>query len=99
MSAADLTTQQQALAEELADGLRPDAADFLRRLTELLAAADAAAVFGDTQIALRDLALRFAARACERRLREKKTATPVPASPARTAGKSPPTTETASGPS
>ena len=99
MARSDLTPQQQALAQELAALLQDDADDFLRELTQTLAAADPADLFGDTQFILRDLALRFAARACARHLREKKTATTAPATPAPTAAKTPASTATATGPS
>jgi hypothetical protein len=65
-------------AQELADALRPEVEHFVQQLAHLLANTEPTALFGDTQLTLRDLALRFAARACEARLRGKKTATPGP---------------------
>jgi hypothetical protein len=72
MPTPPLTPDQRALARDLAGALRADADEFLRQLTEILAGTAPAAVFGAAQTALRDLALRFAARACEQRLRGKK---------------------------
>jgi hypothetical protein len=95
----DPNPEQQALAQELAALLQGDADDFLRELTQTLTAADTADLFGQTQFVLRDLALRFAAKACARLLREKKTATTAPATLAPTAAKAPPSTATATGPS
>ncbi len=76
MSPAAVTPRPDA--QELADALRPEVELFAQQLADLLAGADPATLFGDTQLRLRDLALRFAARACEARLRGKKTATPAP---------------------
>ena len=67
-----------AQTQELADALRPEVEQLVQRLTRLLADTEPAALFGDTQLALRDLALRFAARVCEAHLRGKKTATRGP---------------------
>jgi hypothetical protein len=76
MSPAELDPRPRA--QELADALRPEVELFVQQLADLLARTESAALFGDAQLTLRDLALRFAARACEARLRGKKTATPAP---------------------
>ena len=78
MPRPELTATQQDQARDLADALRPELELYLRRLTQTVAATDPAALFGDVQFALRDLALRFAAHACEQALRVKKTATTPP---------------------
>jgi hypothetical protein len=62
----------------LAAALQQEIEPFLQQLVHTLAATEPAAVFGDTQLVLRDLALRFAARACEARLRGEKTAMTAP---------------------
>src|SRR5262245_29105771 len=59
----ELTPAQQDQARALAEALRPELELYLRRLTQTVAATTPAELFGDAQLTLRDLALRFAARA------------------------------------
>jgi hypothetical protein len=77
-----LTDAQEALARDLADALRDGTDDLLLQIARQLVATTDATLFGDTEVRLRDLALKLAARAYDLHLRQKKTATTAPACPA-----------------
>jgi hypothetical protein len=96
MSQPQLTPEQEALAQDLLDALRNGTDDLLTQIARTLAGTTDATLFGDTELKLRDIAHRIAARAYELHLREKKTATTGPACPAPAAVSPPPTTATAS---
>ena len=98
MSHLQLTPQQEALAQELADAIRQGTDDLITQIARTLAAATDATLFGDTELKLRDLAHLIAARAYQLHLRDKKTATTGPACPAPTAASPPATTATATAP-
>jgi hypothetical protein len=74
-----LSAEQEAQAQQLAHDLARAVHDELLQMARLLVAADTAALFGDTEFKVRDLALRIAARAYQQQLAEKKTATSAPA--------------------
>ena len=98
MSPPPLTPEQEALARELADAIRQGTGDLIDQIARALAAATDRTLFGDTELAIRDLALRLAARAYAIHLREKKTATTAPGCPAPAAASPPPTTASAPAP-
>jgi hypothetical protein len=98
VSQPQLTPEQEALAQQLADAIRQGTADLIDEIARALAATTDRTLFGDTELTVRDLALRLAARAYEIHLREKKTATTGPACPAPAATGPPPTTATAPAP-
>ena len=95
MSQPQLTPQQEALAQELADAIRQGTDDLITQIARTLAATTDATLFGDTELRLRDLAHLIAARAYQLHLRDKKTATTAPACPAPAAASPPVTTATA----
>ena len=95
MPAQQLTSQQEALAQDLADAIRQGTDDLITQIARTLAATTDATLFGDTELKLRDIALLIAARAYELHLRDKKTATTAPACPAPAAASPPATTATA----
>ena len=90
-----LTDAQEALARDLADALREGSDDLLLHMARQLVASTDATLFGDTEVRLRDLALKLAARAYDLHLREKKTATTAPPPPALSADRPPASTPTA----
>jgi hypothetical protein len=98
VSPPQLTPAQEALARDLAAALRASAGDLIDEIARTLAAAGDATLFGDTELKVRGLAHRIAARAYELRLRGEKTATAAPACPAPAAASPPPTTATARAP-
>jgi hypothetical protein len=74
-----LSTEQEAQARELAQAIAEASEDELLEIARTLVGAEPAALFGATEFKIRDLALRIAAKAYERRLSQKKTATRPPA--------------------
>jgi len=90
-----LTDAQEALARDLVKALRDGTDDLLEQIARELVATTDATLFGDTEVRLRDLALRLAARAYDLYLREKKTAMTAPPPPAPAAGRPPASTPTA----
>ena len=98
MSQPQLTPQQEALAQEVADAIRQGTDDLITQIARTLAATTDATLFGETEFKLRDLAHALAARAYQLHLRDKKTATTAPACPAPAAASPPPTTATAAAP-
>jgi hypothetical protein len=89
MSLTPLTADKEAEAQELAARIRTVLDDEAERIARLLVGKDTKDLFGQTEFDLRDLLLRIGAKAYELHLAEKKTATRVPASSARTASKPP----------
>jgi hypothetical protein len=98
MSQPQLTPQQEALAQELADAIRQGTDDLITQIARTLAATTGATLFGDTELKLRDLAHLIAARAYQLHLRDKKTATTGPDYPAPAAASPLATTATARAP-
>jgi hypothetical protein len=96
MSQPQLTPQQEALAQELADAIRRGTDGLIDQIARTLAATTDATLFGDTELKLRDIAHAIAARAYELHLREKKMATTGPDCPAPAVASPPATTATAS---
>lgn len=91
---APLTSQQEALAQELAQAIQQAATDDILHIARLLVATDERPLFGNTEFHIRDLVLQIAAKAYKAHLAEKKTATPAAASAAPIATTPPPTTAT-----
>lgn len=93
MSTIPLTPEQEAQAQALAQRLRAETEDELLALARLLVSKPEHELFGHTEFQVRDLVHRLGAKAYEVHLAGKKTATGVPGSSARPAGK-PPSTKT-----
>jgi hypothetical protein len=90
MPRPDLTAEQRDEADRILAALQQAAATDLRALAELLATKPDRELLGAAEFQLRDIALRFAAKALEAALDgRKKGATTGPAGPARTAGRRP----------
>jgi hypothetical protein len=73
------SAEQEAQAKELAQAIAEVSQEELLEMARTLVAADPASLFGQTEFKVRDLALRIAAKAYERLLAQKKTATRPPA--------------------
>ena len=84
-----LTPELEAQAQDLVTRLRAQADDELLALARLLVSKEDRDLFGDTEFQVRDIVHRIGAKAYEAHLAQKKTATKVPASFARTASKGP----------
>jgi hypothetical protein len=82
-----LTPELEVKAQELLARLRAQADEDLLALARLLVSKEDRELFGDTEFQVRDLVHRLGAKAYETHLAQKKTATRVPASSARTANK------------
>jgi hypothetical protein len=82
-----LTPELEVKAQELWVQLRSQADDDLLALARLLVSKEDRELFGDTEFQVRDIVHRIGAKAYETHLAQKKTATRVPASSARTASK------------
>lgn len=79
MPAAPLSPAKRAEAQALAQAIRQATDADIEALAATLVATDEAHPFGATEVALRDLAHRIAAKALEQHLARKKTATTGPA--------------------
>jgi hypothetical protein len=90
-----LTPELEAKAQELLTRLRPQTDEELLALCRLLVSKQEDEIFGDTEFEVRDRVHRLGAQAIETHLAEKKTATKVRGSSARTARKAPNSTDTA----
>jgi hypothetical protein len=73
------SADQEAQAQELAAAICAAAEEEVLAIARLLLDADPAALFGQTEFKVRDLAHRIAAKAYEQRLAQKKSATTPPA--------------------
>jgi hypothetical protein len=73
------TAEQEAQAQELAAAIAAVSEEELLEIARTLVDADPASLFGQTEFKIRDLAHRIAAKAYERRLAQKKSATSPPA--------------------
>lgn len=73
------SAEQEAQARELAQAIAAVSEEELLAIARTLVEADPASLFGATEFKVRDLALRIAAKAYERRLAQKKSATTPPA--------------------
>jgi hypothetical protein len=72
------SAEQEARARELAQAIAEVTEEELLEIARALVEAEPASLFGATEFKVRALALRIAAKAYERRLAEKKTATSPP---------------------
>jgi len=91
-----LTAAQEAEAQLLAQRIAQAAEQELLQVARTLVGSNTATLFGATEFKVRDLILRVAAKAFEEHLAQKKMATTVPVSPARSAAKPPPITASGS---
>ena len=89
MSAAVLSSAQEAQAQALAGRVRAAVDDEILRMARLLVSKDTEHLFGQTELEVRDLALGIGAKAFALLLAEKKTATRGRASPAPAASRRP----------
>jgi hypothetical protein len=89
-----LTPELEAQAQELLTHLRARTDADLLALARLLVSKADRDLFGDTEFEVRDIVHRIGAKALEARVAQKKMATTVPASSARTAAKRPNSTAT-----
>lgn len=78
MSSARLSPEKQAEIDGLAEEIRTAIDAEIQELAANLATTDDAHLFGANEFKLRAIALKIAAKAVERHLAEKKTATPEP---------------------
>jgi hypothetical protein len=78
MPSTRLSPEQRGEAEALAQAIREAVAAEIDQLAETLLSTDDRHVFGQTEFAVRDLALKVAAKAYEQHLARKKTATRGP---------------------
>jgi hypothetical protein len=72
------SSEQEARARELAQAIAEVTEEELLEIARTLVDAEPAALFGATEFKVREWALRIAAKANERRLAQKKTATSPP---------------------
>jgi hypothetical protein len=79
MPSLPLPPNQRAEAQALAQAIHEAIDAEVEELARTLVAADDAHLFGDNEFKLRDLAHKIAAKAIERHLARKKTATRAPA--------------------
>jgi hypothetical protein len=87
MSMTTLTAQQEEEAQQLAARAQELAADEFLQMARTLVSKEERQLFGQTELDLRDILLRVGAKMYELYLAQKKTATSVPASSARTVSK------------
>ena len=87
MATPMLSLEQEAQAQALAQRIRQEADDEILQLARLLVSKPEEQLFGNTEFEVRALVHRTGSKAYEVHLREKKTATKVPVSPAPPAGK------------
>jgi hypothetical protein len=73
------SADQEAQARELAAAITEASEEELLEIARTLVDADPASLFGQTEFKVRELAHRIAAKAYERRLAQKKSATSPPA--------------------
>lgn len=74
-STPELSAEQEAQAQELADRITEAIADDVLRMARLLVGKDTRHTFGRTELQLRDLLHRAGAKALQTSLAQKKTAT------------------------
>ena len=70
-----LPPEKEAQAQQLAHDLAEAAHEDFLRIARTLVGSDDASLFGDTELKVRDLVLKLAARAYQQHLAQKKTAT------------------------
>ena len=75
----ETTPEKEAQVREMAQAIAKASETELLEIARTLLDAEPATLFGDTEFKIRDLALKIAAKAYQRRLDQKKTATPPPA--------------------
>jgi len=90
------TPEQVAQAQQLAEDIRSQAEDILQEVAQLLSDTPDEQLFGDREFVVRQRILQLVSRSYAARIAQKKTATSVPASIARTADEPPPSLATAS---
>ena len=83
--AVTLSAEQESQARELAERLKEQAGETMLEIARLLVVTDEATLFGATEFAVRQHALQLVGQAYSRHLAEKKTATAVRRSTARSA--------------
>ena len=74
----EASAERQARVRELAAAIAESSQEELLEIASALLDAGPASLFGEAEFKIRDLALRIAAKAYERRLAQKKTATSPP---------------------
>lgn len=89
MSHTPLTQEQESEAQELAARIREATDEDLLHVARLLVSKRTKELFGQTEFDVRDVVHRIGVKAYELHLAQKKTATKVPASSARTVTKLP----------
>jgi hypothetical protein len=94
MSAATLTPEQEALAQQLTQQILRGAEDDVLQLVRTLLGKTDRDLFGQTELLVRDRILQIAVKVYDAVLAQKKTATKGPGSSARTAASPPATTTT-----
>lgn len=92
-----LTVEQEAQARQLAEQLKLESDDPFLEIARLLVATDERTLFGATEFAVRDHALKIISKAYTLHLGQKKTATAAARSTARRAVKRRPNTASGSG--
>lgn len=95
MTPITLSAEQEAEAQRLTQQIQAESHEDILELARLLVSKRESEIFGETEFQAREVVHRVAAKAFTVHLREKKTATAVPASFAATASK--PRTSKASG--
>ncbi len=89
MSAVTLTPEQEQQAQALAQRITQAVEGDILQLARLLVSKPEEHIFGQTEFEVRDIVHQLGATALQTHLAEKKTATGVPASSARTASRPP----------
>lgn len=74
----EATPEREARARELAAAIAESSEEELLAIARTLLDSEPSSLFGDTEFKIRDLALKIAAKAYERHLSQKKTATKAP---------------------
>ena len=74
-----LPPEKEAQAQQLARDIAEAAHEDFLRLARTLVGSDDASLFGDTELKVRDIVLKVAAKAYQQHLAQKKTATRCPA--------------------
>jgi hypothetical protein len=87
MTPSNLTAEQEAEAQRLAQRIQEQSGEDILALARLLVSKPESEIFGQTEFQARDVVHRVAAKAYTARLAEKKTATAAPASSVPTVSK------------
>jgi hypothetical protein len=92
-----LTAEQETQARELAAKMKEQAEEHFLAVARMLVATEERTLFGQTEFDIRDQFLKLTGQAYTLHLAQKKTATAVPPSTARSAARPPHSTATARG--